>query len=56
MIHDTGESSGGYGAVPKYRDYAIFANMVLLCEGSTSEHSLERCKVLIEALIATGDE
>jgi len=56
VIHDTGESSGGYGAVPKYRDYAIFANMVLLCEGSTSEHSLDRCRLLIEALIATDVE
>ena len=56
VIHDTGESSGGYGAVPKYRDYAIFANMVLLCEGSTSDHSLERCKSLIEALVGAAEE
>ncbi len=49
-------SQGGFGAGPKYRDFAIFGNVVLLCEGSTSEHSLERCKVLIEALTATDAE
>jgi len=49
-------SQGGFGAGPKYRDYAIFANMVLLCEGSTSEHSLERCKALIEALVGAAEE
>ena len=56
VIHDTGESSGGYGAVPKYPDYAIFANMVILCEGSTSDHSLERCRTLIEALVGAVEE
>jgi len=38
------------GAGPKYGDYAIFANMVVLCEGTTSDHSLERCESLIGAL------
>ena len=38
------------GAGPKYGDYAIFANMVVLCEGATSDHSLERCESLISAL------
>ena len=43
-------SQGGFGAGPKYRDYAIFANMVLLCEGSTAKHSLERCEALVNAI------
>jgi len=49
-------SQGGFGAGPKYRDYVIFANMVLLCEGSTSAHSLERCKAMTEALVAAAGE
>ena len=38
------------GAGPKYGDYVIFANMVMLCEGTTSDHSFERCESLIDAL------
>ena len=44
------------GAAPKYGDYAIFANMVMLCEGTTSDHSLERCESLVDALRGTGGE
>ena len=40
------------GAGPKYPDYAIFANMVILCEGTTSDHSMERCESLVDALRA----
>ncbi|NQU97053.1 MAG: hypothetical protein HQ548_05355, partial [Chloroflexi bacterium] len=43
-----GVASSGTG--PRYGDYAIFANMVVLCEGTTSDHSLERCESLISAL------
>ena len=49
-------TSDGGGSGPKYGDYAIFANMVLLCEGSTSDHSLERCKALVEALVGAAEE
>ena len=49
-------TSDGGGSGPKYGDYAIFANMVILCEGSTSDHSLERCKALIEALAGAAEE
>ena len=49
-------TSDGGGSGPKYGDYAIFANMVLLCEGSTSDHSLERCKALVEALAGAAEE
>jgi len=49
-------TSDGGGSGPKYGDYAIFANMVLLCQGSTSDHSLERCKALVEALVGAAEE
>ena len=43
--------SHGSGAVrPKYGGYAIYGNMVLLCEGANPSHSLDRCISLIGAL------
>ncbi len=35
---------------PKYGAYAIYANMVLLCEGRDEEEAWNRCTALIEAL------
>jgi len=47
----------GSGAVhAKFGGYAIFGNMVLLCEGANHEHSLERCASLVAALLAAGSE
>lgn len=41
----------GSGSVQaKYGGYAIYGNMVLLCEGANAEHSLGRCAALIDAL------
>lgn len=41
----------GSGSVQaKYGGYAIYGNMVLLCEGANADHSLGRCASLIEAL------
>ena len=47
-----GGAGGGArsGAGPKYGDYVIFANTVMLCEGTTPDHSFERCESLIDAL------
>ena len=45
----------GSGAVDaKYGGYAIYGNMVLLCEGANAEHSLERCASLVAAVLADG--
>jgi len=45
--------SHGSGKVQaKYGGYAIYGNMILLCEGANPTHSLERCNSLIEALAA----
>ena len=35
---------------PKFGDYAIYGNLVLLCEGADYSQSLEHCSGLIEAL------
>ncbi|MDP6667444.1 MAG: hypothetical protein QF357_08610 [Dehalococcoidia bacterium] len=50
-------NSHGSGSVQaKYGGYAIFGNMVLLCEGANAEHSLDRCGALLDALGATDGE
>ena len=44
----------GSGAVDaKFGGYAIYGNMILLCEGANEEHSLERCASLVSAILAT---
>ena len=43
----------GSGSVQaKYGGYAIYGNMVLLCEGADPVHSLERCAELVAALLS----
>jgi len=49
-----GLQSGRLG--PKYLDFAIFANLVILSEGEDSADSFERCEALVEALRAAGAE
>ena len=39
---------------PRYGGYVIFGNLVILCEGRTSEHSLEQCAPLIALLRVEG--
>ena len=39
---------------PRYGDHVIFGNLVILCEGRTSEHSLEQCAPLIALLRGDG--
>ncbi len=47
---DSGSNTG-----PIYADFAIFGNVVLLCEGANTEQSFERCEHLIDALTAGPD-
>ena len=44
---DSGSNTG-----PIYADFAIFGNVILLCEGANTEQSFERCEHLIDALTA----
>jgi hypothetical protein len=39
--------------VPKYGDYVIFGNMILLCQGRDSATAMEQCTALIEQLDPT---
>ncbi len=39
---------------PKYGDYSIFANMVVLCEGLDAAQAKETCASFVEALRAPG--
>jgi hypothetical protein len=39
---------------PRYYDYIILGNIVILCEGRTSEHSLEQCAPFVNLLRDQG--
>ena len=49
-------TSDGGGSGPKFGDYVIFGNVVMLCEGADSGQSLERCEALIRAIEGGGAE
>ena len=38
------------GPSPRYGDYVIFGNILMLCEGGDSGQGLKRCEALIDAL------
>jgi len=40
----------------KFGGYAIFGNVVLVCEGANHDHSLERCASLVAAILAAGNK
>ena len=40
----------GSNSSPKYGDFIIYENLIILCEGHKSEESLKRCSLLIESL------
>jgi len=46
----TGGDAAFSGAAARYADFSIFGNVVMLCEGTDSAHSLERCEALVTAL------
>jgi len=44
-------SSHGSGSVqPMYGSYAIYGNMILLCEGANEEQALEHCAAIMSAV------
>lgn len=47
-------SAGGLALLARYGDFAIYANLVMLCEGRDSAQSLERCAAMISALPTSG--
>jgi hypothetical protein len=48
-----GGAGGGArsGIGPKFGNYAIFGNLIMLCQGSDPEISLERCGLMATALV-----
>lgn len=53
-IIGSGEGGGGRSGIgPKYADYVIYNNLVILCPGGQVEQSHERCCEFIEALEAS---
>ncbi len=45
----------GSGTGPRYADFVIFGNVVLLCEGADTGQSFDRCEGLIDALTVDSD-
>ena len=43
----------GSNSSPKYGDYIIYGNLIILCEGWNTEESLERCSGLINEMITS---
>jgi hypothetical protein len=39
------------GIGPKFATYAIFGNIIMLCQGSDAETSLKRCELMANALV-----
>ena len=57
MIIGQGTGGGGRsGTGPRYGDYAIYGNIVMLCQGAAVEQALDRCRLFAQALntAATG--
>ena len=57
MIIGQGTGGGGRsGTGPRYGDYAIYGNIVMLCQGAAVEQALDRCRQFAQALntAATG--
>jgi hypothetical protein len=50
-----GFDSIGSGVGPKFGSYAIFGNIVMLCEGTDPETSLERCALLANELMPSEE-
>ena len=47
-------SAGGLALLPRYADFAIYGNHVMLCEGRDSQQSFERCSAMISVLPTSG--
>jgi len=44
------------GHAPRYADFAIYGNLIMLCQGSDSRQSLARCEALIRAVEGVGGQ
>jgi hypothetical protein len=49
-VTDVSNSGSRQAPGPKFGDYAIYGNLIMLCEGADSSQSLENCSGLIQAL------
>ena len=39
---------------PRYYDFVVFGNIIILCEGRTSEHSLDQCAPFVALIKGEG--
>ena len=57
MIVGSGIGGGARSGVgPRYGNYAIYGNVVMLCGGAAGEQALERCEGLATALAETAQQ
>ena len=57
MIVGSGIGGGARsGTGPRYGDYAIYGNIIMLCGGAAGEQGLERCDELATALSESTEE
>ena len=57
MIIGQGTGGGGRsGTGPRYGDYAIYGNIVMLCQGAAVEQALDRCRQFAQALNTAASE
>ena len=57
MIIGQGTGGGGRsGTGPRYGDYAIYGNIVMLCQGAAVEQALDRCRQFAMALDGAAAE
>lgn len=53
-VTDTSSPGSVQAPGPTYGDYAIFGNVIMLCEGLNNEQSLDNCESLEDALAEAG--
>lgn len=57
MVVGLGPGGGGRsGRGPRYGDYAVYGNVVLLCQGAAVVQALERCRQFAEAIDAAAQK
>ena len=55
-VTDTSSPASMQKPRPRYGDFAIYGNLIMLCEGADSGHGLDRCEALVTALRGAAAE
>ena len=55
-VTDTSSPASKQSPRPRYGDFAILGNLVMLCEGADSGQALDRCEDLVAAIQGAGSQ